>query len=60
MYKVKFEGADGEQYSYVVDLLPTDSEMKIREKVSAKHTEQGGDPNPLFIKRIISINPCQE
>jgi hypothetical protein len=60
MYDVTFEGADGKQYSYGVDLLPTESEMEKIQKISAKHTEQGGDPNPAFIKRIISITPWQE
>ncbi len=52
-----FEGADGKQYSHGVDLLPTDSEMERIQKISATHTERGGDPNPAFIKRIISITP---
>ena len=60
MYNVTFEGADGKQYSCRVDLLPTDSNIERIQKISAKHTQQGGDPNPAFIKRVICITPWQE
>jgi hypothetical protein len=54
MYKVTFEGVDGKQYSYEIDLLSTDSNDDIINKISAEHTDKGGDPNPAFIKRIVS------
>ena len=61
MYKVTFEGADGKQYMYDgVDLLPTDSMAEKIQKVSARHAEQGGDPNPLFITKLVSIALSQE
>lgn len=54
-------GADGKHYTYDrIDLLPTDSMAEKVEKVSTRHAEEGGDPNLLFITKIVSIDPSQE
>lgn len=61
MCKVTFLGADGKHYTYDrIDLLPTDSMAEKVEKVSTRHAEEGGDPNLLFITKIVSIDPSQE
>jgi hypothetical protein len=54
MRKVTFVGIDGKHYSCEVDLLPTDSTAHIVEKISVEHANNGGDPAPTFIQRIIS------
>jgi hypothetical protein len=61
MYKVTFKGADGKQYTCDrVNLLPTDSMAEVIQTVSARRAEQGGDPNPLFITKHVSIALPQE
>jgi hypothetical protein len=54
MYRVTFEGVNGKHYSYKVDLLPTDSNTDVINKISAEHTRNGGDPSPNFIQRIVT------
>jgi len=33
---------------------------EVIQKVSTRHAEQGGDPNPLFITKLVSIALSQE
>jgi hypothetical protein len=61
MYKVTFKRTDGKCYTYDrVSLLPTDSMAEKVKKTSARHVEEGGDRNPLFITQILSIDPSKE